>query len=86
MDGQYFLQICDHIKNNTPDDDNILAGAFYNVANEYSRNGDYRSAIQLYEESLRYFDKDPSVYNNMGSCYKYVGQGDAHENMRCITY
>lgn len=69
----YFESICNSIISATPPDPQYLSSAFYNVANEYSRNEIYIIAIRLYEVAARYNNNDPSIFNNMASCYKYLG-------------
>ena len=68
-----YKAIYEYVMNNTPSDKSSLAAAFYNVANECARNGKFKVAIRLYEDSLDYKDNNPSTYNNMASSYKYLG-------------
>lgn len=70
-----FHYICNYVLKNTPNDEGILAGSFYNIANDFQKNDDLDMAIKLYRKSLE-FNTDPSVYSNLASCYKNLGYID----------
>lgn len=74
-----FNDLCENIIKNTPHDKDALAAAFYNVANDSAKKKYYYPAIKLYEKSLQYDSNNPSVYNNMASSYKYLGEIDQAE-------
>lgn len=48
-----------------------VASGLYNIANQvWQYYNDNELAIKLYKESIKYNEKDPTVYNNLATAYK----------------
>lgn len=71
-----FLWIVDYCKNVTLMwNSREIASGLYNIANQlwqYYNNNEL--AIKLYKESIKYNENDPTVYNNLATAYKRLGE------------
>ena len=50
-----------------------LSSILYNAGNDCVRQDNYPFAIEVYKEALKQGNTDPSVYNNLASSYKRMG-------------
>ena len=52
----------------------MLAKAYNNRGNHYTRNGEYDRAIQDYDQSIKINPNYPKAFNNRGVAYQKKGE------------